>query len=397
MSEPLDRLLVLPELGDGGPTRVAVTLAGAWAAEGKRIAIATLFAGETPTRLPPGTTHVALATGGAPAPIEHSPGTPASAPRSRTEFRTAVAALRAAVLELRPALVLGFVDRANVAAVLACEGLDVPVLISERHDPVRNVLPAPWDRLRRRTYPRAALVTANTRAAIAALAGDVPPERLRWIPNPIVAPAAAPEPVRERSVLVVARLIPAKAHDVLLDAFARLADDLDDWRLVIVGRGPSEGTLRRRAATLGIAARVDWAGYVEDPAPWYARAGIFVLPSHHEGMPNALLEAMSAALPVVVTDGSPGPLEWIRDGENGLVVPVGAPAALAHAITRLARDPELRRRLGGRGREATHACALERVLADWDEAFAAVASSRSTSARALRKASRSEAASGSRT
>lgn len=393
MSEPLDRLLVLPDLGDGGPTRVATTLAGAWAAEGKRIAIATLFAGETATRLPPGTTHVALANEGPQPPLEHAPDAPASAPRPRTALRAAVGALRAAVLELRPALVLGFVDRANAAAVLACEGLDVPVVISERHDPVRNVLPAPWDRLRRLTYPRAALVTANTRAAVAALAGDVPPERLRWIPNPVVASAAGVEPERERSVLVVARLVPAKAHDVLLEALARLPEDLDDWRLVLVGRGPSEGALRRRAAELGIAARVEWVGHVEDPAPWYARAGVFVLPSHHEGMPNALLEAMSAALPVVVTDGSPGPLEWVRDDENGLVAPVGEAPALARAITRLARDPELRRRLGGRAREASRACALERVLADWDEAFAAAAATRSTSARSLRKSLRSEAAS----
>ena len=79
-----------------------------------------------------------------------------------------------------------------------------------------------------------------------------------------------------------------------------------------------------------------------------------MLPSRFEGMPNALLEAMAAGLAVVVTDASPGPLEVVKDGVNGLVVPSEDPKALAKAMERLATDPVLRAQLGSNARETLH-------------------------------------------
>lgn len=91
---------------------------------------------------------------------------------------------------------------------------------------------------------------------------------------------------------------------------------------------------------------MEFRGCVTDPYPYYRAADIFVLASRHEGMPNALLEAMSCALPSIVTDASSGPLEYVSHEVTGLVVPSENSLALAAAMERLAGDNGLQRRLG---------------------------------------------------
>ena len=104
-----------------------------------------------------------------------------------------------------------------------------------------------------------------------------------------------------------------------------------------------------------------------DPFPWYASADAFVLPTRYEGMPNALLEAMAMGLPVIVTDACPGPLEYVEDGESGLVVPVENGGALARAMDRIMGDGDLANRLGSEGRRRVRAdTALPRVMAAWN-------------------------------
>ena len=109
-----------------------------------------------------------------------------------------------------------------------------------------------------------------------------------------------------------------------------------------------------------------WAGQVQDPAPWYRTARIFALPSRYEGTPNALLEAMAAGLAVVVSDASAGALEFVTDGETGLVVPAEDDRALAAALRRLIGDGDLRRRLGDAARRRIAREAVAGPTEAWD-------------------------------
>jgi len=179
----------------------------------------------------------------------------------------------------------------------------------------------------------------------------VPQERIVCIPNGIeVEPGhrkydySIGDSVR---VVFVGRLHPQKGIDALLKAFklAAQASPHDGWQLILAGTGPLEQALRALANELEIDRQVEFRGQVEDVNSLLDHSDMFVLPSLSEGISNALLEAMAHGLPCVVTD-IPGNHDLIRDGDNGKLVPVGDPAALAQVLVQIVRDEHTRKRLG---------------------------------------------------
>lgn len=143
---------------------------------------------------------------------------------------------------------------------------------------------------------------------------------------------------------IVATLRSWKGHGHLLEAFAGLARE--DLQLVIVGDGPQREALEAKAASLGIAPRVRFAGNQRDVAPWLQAMDLFCLPSYaNEGVPQALAQAMACGLPVISTPvGSID--ELVDDGRTGVLVPPSDPAALRGAIAALLGDEARRKALG---------------------------------------------------
>ncbi len=162
-----------------------------------------------------------------------------------------------------------------------------------------------------------------------------------------------------RIVLGLGRLHPNKGWADLLHAFARLPDHLDDTplHLLMVGDGPLRTELMQLGHALDIAARVHWAGWQADPAPYYQLADVFVCASVHEPLGNVILEAW-ANRTLVVSTRAQGPLELMRDGENGLLAPLADPEGLAGTLRRaLALAGDTRARIvaaGAREIEARH-------------------------------------------
>ncbi len=134
------------------------------------------------------------------------------------------------------------------------------------------------------------------------------------------------------------RLVGVKDQQTLLRAFAALLKSRPA-RLVLFGDGPLRDTLEAESRILGIASRVLFAGYVNDPAACYAAADLFVLSSTSEGFGNVLIEAMAAGVPVVSTDAPHGPREILADGKYGTLVPVGDAEALATAMGAMLDQP----------------------------------------------------------
>jgi colanic acid/amylovoran biosynthesis glycosyltransferase len=206
---------------------------------------------------------------------------------------------------------------------------------------------------------RAAFVTTCT-ASNAVHLGTFAPERARSVRVVrhgirLSRFGRAPEGEGPLRILSVGTLHPHKGFAQLLDALERLADEGCDFRCTIVGGGPLEADLRRRAARAGLTGRVTLTGALTqaDVVQHFARSSVFVLmaqPEWHWGVPNVIVEALAAGNAVVTTRfGSVE--ELIQDGVTGLLVPPRDPPALAAAIRRLEADEALGRRLAAAGRE----------------------------------------------
>jgi glycosyltransferase involved in cell wall biosynthesis len=167
-------------------------------------------------------------------------------------------------------------------------------------------------------------------------------------------PDETPRPLR---LLFVGRLEPAKGLQELMEAASLLEARGTDFKLTIVGGGPLLASLEKQAGD-----RIQLTGVVADKSELmriYEESHIFVLPTHHEGFPRVLYEAMTKGNAVVTTmvGGIPGVM---TEEENCLGIPVKDSAAIADAVERLARDPALRNRLAQAGLETAKEILLER-------------------------------------
>ena len=179
------------------------------------------------------------------------------------------------------------------------------------------------------------------------------PERVAVVPNGV----PAPRPVGRGpaggtvEIVLLGRLGARKGVPELLSALASPGLLERDWRATLAGDGDVDG-FRRQAERLGLGARVALPGWLDREAAsaLLARADVFVLPSHHEGMPLAVVEALAHGVAVVATPVGANP-EFLVDEGNALLVPPGDAGALADAIGRLLDDAVLRTRLALAGRE----------------------------------------------
>jgi glycosyltransferase involved in cell wall biosynthesis len=207
-------------------------------------------------------------------------------------------------------------------------------------------------------YRRCHHLVANTRdiADYVARAGW-PAARVHYLPNfaadagaPPVPRAALATPSDAPLAVALGRLHANKGFDVLIEAVAKVPR-LYLW---LAGEGEERAALERRVAALALGARVKFLGWRDDVPALLAAADMLVSSSRHEPLGNVVIEAWAASLPVVAT-ASAGPRALIRDGESGLIVPVGDADALARALERVAGDPVLRAALGAGGRAAFEA------------------------------------------
>lgn len=266
-------------------------------------------------------------------------------------------------------------DADHLLWAMACMGSGIPLVCSERCDPVAFVEGIAWNRAGR----HALLSGADCiHELLPTYVDSVPPpfrEKVRVIPNaaPAVARAADPVGGQRKNLLFLARLCAQKQPLLLLEAFSRVMDRHPDWDLTFWGHGPQTRMVRRRATREGLAGRVHFKGICTDSAAAFAAAQLYCLPSAYEGFPNTVLEAMSAGLPVVGLAACPGVRGVVRDGVTGLLAQEHSAAGLARVLDQLMGNPEARAAMGEAARAACADYAAKTVFDQWEALFVEMA------------------------
>ena len=160
----------------------------------------------------------------------------------------------------------------------------------------------------------------------------------------------------------------------LLTLAKRLYDTLPDMHFVLVGDGPEEDRLRTQVAEAGLSDAVTFPGRIEEVRPWLAAMDVYLMTSEFEGLPIAMLEAMSMKLPVVATRAG-GIGEVVIDGENGFIREVENWEALIEPLRLLIADSDLRKRIGDAGRQTViDNFSVERMVHELEAVYLSLAS-----------------------
>lgn len=269
----------------------------------------------------------------------------------------------------KPDAILVFIGKNNFMALLTAWGLHIPVVVSVRADPNQEY-PNRWMRfMARHLFKKAAGVVLQTRECMEFFPKAVKRKSV-ILHNPVneVFFENPYEGEREHTIVTVGRIDENKNQALLLRAFALIAADYPDYQIILYGKGDQEENLKQLADNLGIADRVIFAGNVSDVADKIKKAGVFVLTSNTEGMPNALIEAMVLGLPVIATDcPCGGPRDLIEDGVNGILTPVGDVDKMKENLQHILNDLQNALHMGQTARESTAIYREKIVYREWME------------------------------
>jgi len=261
--------------------------------------------------------------------------------------------------QIRPNATLAFFGMpSGAAAWLLKKFYRIPYVVSLRGGDVPGFRPYDFKTYHQLIGPFLRLIWHDASAVVAnsrglrdlALAFDSRIE-IPIVPNGVDSSRYAVED-REWSpprILSVGRVVHQKGLDLGLRALAQLKHL--DWEWYIAGDGPQTGSLKSLARELGISERVAFLGWQsrEELTKWYHQANLFLFPSRHEGMPNAVLEAMASGLPVVATRIA-GNEELVVEGETGFLVQTENVDELREALRKALTHSSLREKMGAASR-----------------------------------------------
>lgn len=283
--------------------------------------------------------------------------------------------LQAYIRATEPDVTIAFMPPATTALALAQPKHAMRRVTSTHNAPVQDFHnPDRWDPSRLDRKRRLALMRQMDRIAV------LLPEyrdfytaklqsRVLVLPNavPQLAPDTLAGAVRRKTVMAVGRLATVKRHDLLIEAWARIAPDFPDWDLRIYGEGPLKADLAARITRHGLT-NVQLMGHQQNVADCYLEASILAHPAEFEGFPLAVTEALASGLPVVGFEDCSGLNRLVKDGETGLLVSAKGDrlADYTLALAGLMGNPDQCRRLGAAGPASMADFAPDAVMDLWE-------------------------------
>ncbi len=348
-------------LAMGGAERVVTNLSAQFAAEGYEVTVATEWEEEEEYTLDEKVRRVPVGL------------TREEEGRNRVvKMFLRLLRLRQFVKEEKPDVLIAFAKKANYRALLATIGMKQKVVACVRTNPTGHY-DRPGDFFQiRLLFRRAAGVVFQTKGQ-----RDFFPEFVKnksvVILNPVNSKYIGLPRVtkREKEVVHSGRIVYFKNHELLIRAFARVHEKHPDYVLKCYGSDSGDGTwekAERCIKELGAQGYVKLMGGSDELEKQLPKASVYAFTSDWEGLPNAVLEAMAMGLPVVATDcPCGGPATVIKDGENGLLIPVGDEDALVKGINRLIEDRDLAEQLGENARKISEIASSKAIFKQWKD------------------------------
>lgn len=269
--------------------------------------------------------------------------------RKKSWRLNAIKKIRKLVAVNSPCMCCAFVS--DVAVMVRLATLFMPQIFfisAERGDPY--TLPKSWKRLVTWTYRHSDYCLFQLEKARDFFGQSIRSKSF-VIPNPYIGKPPIPYyGERKKTIVTATRFEKEKGVAILIDAFSKIHDQHPEYRLVIYGDGSLKNEFVERVKTLGISGYVNFPGYIQNVAERVKGDGIFVLPSLYEGIPNTLIEVLAVGVPTISSDCSPGgPRFLTRNGERGLLFPVGDEDSLVQNINLLINDEHKAEMLSKKG------------------------------------------------
>lgn len=350
-------VLYLASLPYGGTERVAINLATYFWKKGHRVTIVTTY--KLDNEMP------------YPSEIERVITEPDDSVFDRGRignFIKRCSNLRKIWKSLAPDVVLSFIGKNNMMALLTTACMNIPVYVAVRGDPEAEYYNGILKFVSRTLFCMARGVILQTNQSVSYF-----PRYLRKkcivLKNPLNPDflESAGERKPEKTIVTVGRCDDNKNQKMLIDAFRLIANDFIDYKVIIYGNGPTYDKLLSYIEENNLSERIIMAGITDNTREAISNAGVFVLTSNTEGMPNALIEAMTLGIPCISTNcPCGGPAELIEDGTNGLLVPVNDAVVLSVALRKYLTNYDYAASVGRNAAKIKNILEPEHVCQEWE-------------------------------
>ena len=271
----------------------------------------------------------------------------------------------------RPDLILSFIGKNNMMAILTSRFLSIPTVVSVRGEPKEEYYSGFLRLAAEVLFPLADGIVLQTTGS-KEFFGRAVQKKAVILPNSLN-PAFMREIYegeRDKQIVAVGRVDANKNHIMIIRAFAALADCYPEYELVIYGEGELRQSLLQQVKEMGLQDRIHLPGSISDVAGALYKASAFVLASNSEGMPNTLIEAMALGVPSISTDcPCGGPRDLIEDGENGILTELDNWKRLEENLQKVISDKEFAKKLSKNASKIQEKLNPDLINQKWEEYF----------------------------
>ena len=358
--------IVIADLGGGGTQRVLVSLISAWVARGYRISVITLSEdiGDTYS-LPDHVTRYSVS----------STGKSSSLIQSIYSNVSKIFTLRKFIKKSSSDCTISLITSTNVLTIIASFFLKTAIVVSERNDPKRQPVGAPWRFLRWLLYRFSTVVTVNSINGEVSLRSYVPDSKVVYIPNSnmMLSPQSVKNENKEKDkiFLSVGRLHVQKSYEKSIVGFYDSGAFRRGWTYHILGEGPERKGIQELIDHYNLSDCVKLEGFSSNIQEWYEKSSVLLMSSDYEGTPNVVLEALMYSVPVLISETAGDGPYHVKSSGGGIIFGNGRGISLAEAINEFEKNPKYWEDNAERAKNyILEEFSESQVLSKWDEVIA---------------------------